>query len=70
MTNDIQRRINELEGIAKELCSRIHKDSSDLTKETNLTLLRVSSQRLHETLCVLRYLRQLRTEEELKSNDY
>lgn len=56
---DLESRIYEVEEKVKELCKIINHYSNNVTKETNLVMLRSSSQELYETLCVLRYLRQM-----------
>lgn len=60
---NLDNRILEVEEKVKELCKNINQNSANVTKENNLVLLRTYSLELHETLCVLRYLRQIRTEE-------
>lgn len=62
---NLETRIHELEEKVEELCKCINQHSSNVTSENNLVMLRTYSQELHETLCVLRYLRQIRTEERI-----
>lgn len=62
---NLDDRILETENKIKELCKCINQHSSNVTSENNLVMLRTYSQELHETLCVLRYLRQIRTEERI-----
>lgn len=59
---NLDERILEVEERIDFLCDSINKYSSDLTKENNLVMLRNYSQELHDQLCVLRYLRQMKSE--------
>lgn len=60
---NLDERILEVEEKIKEICKAINQYSMDVTKENNLVMLRTYSQELHDTLCVLRYLRQMKIEE-------
>lgn len=62
---NLDDRILETENKIKELCKNINHYSVDVTKENNLVMLRTYSQELHETLCVLRYLRQMKNENQI-----
>ena len=59
---NIDERILEVEEKIKGLCKSINHYSVDVTKENNLVMLRTYSQELHDNLCVLRYLRQMKSE--------